>query len=103
MQQSGFYRRIFAWGMMDSKSTSAEKGRLFDLSGKKAKAILVGTYLSTKAKDQTIDQVNELASLSDTFGLESVFRGLQMQPCQLRWPALLFFDSRPLLKRGFGS
>lgn len=59
---------------MDSKSTSASesKGRLFDLQMASPKAILVGTYPTTKEKRQTELQLEELASLGKTYGLEVI-------------------------------
>ena len=56
---------------MDSNSPS--NGRLGDLSGR-SRAILVGTYLSGKVKEPSEEQIEELASLCMTFGLDPVFR-----------------------------
>lgn len=61
---------------MDSASPSHE-GRLHELTGR---ALLVGTYLSSKEKLQTEEQLSELASLCDTYGLEV---GLRLS-CPLR-------------------
>ena len=56
---------------MDSKSPS--EGRLNDLPDGR-RAILVGTYLSGKDKLPSEEQIAELASLCNTFGLDPVFR-----------------------------
>lgn len=45
-------------------------------SEKKSRAIIVGTYLSGQLKNETEDQLKELASLGDTYGLETVFQVL---------------------------
>ena len=60
---------------LNSKSASEQnRGRLYELQGNNRRAILIGTYSSGKDKPESEEQLNELASLCDTFGLESVFR-----------------------------
>lgn len=49
-------------------------GRLQDLPAEKNKALLIGTYLSTKAKPVSLEQLEELQSLGQTFGLEAVMK-----------------------------
>ena len=63
--------------MMDLNSKLASeknRGRLYELEGTSRRAILIGTYESGKDKPESEEQLSELASLCDTFGLQSVFR-----------------------------
>jgi GTPase len=63
--------------MMDSQSTfgsDSNRGRLLELKEGGKKALLVGTYLSTKVKPECEEQIGELSSLCQTFGLQDVFR-----------------------------
>jgi len=78
---------------MDSKSnlTPGEFGRLQDLQGPSKRALLVGTYQGGKEKPQTQEQLSELASLCDTYGLQAV---LQI-PCPIRE-----FDAGTFLGKG---
>lgn len=50
------------------------EGRLLDLREGQNKAILVGTYKTSKDKTQCEEQLEELASLGDTYGLETVLK-----------------------------
>ena len=62
---------------LNSKLASEQsRGRLHELPKTSGRAILIGTYLSGKNKPESEEQLNELASLCDTFGLTSVFRVL---------------------------
>ncbi len=56
------------------------KGRLHYLTKDHQKALLVGTYLSTKAKPQCEEQLEELESLGDTYGLRTVLK----LPCPIK-------------------
>lgn len=56
-----------------SKSEPNE-GRLFELKKENPRAILVGTFLSSKVKSECEEQLKELSSLCDTFGLVDAFR-----------------------------
>jgi len=59
---------------------NVREGRLHFLSAIEKKALLVGTYLSTDAKPQTIEQLDELESLGNTYGLKTVLK----LPCPVR-------------------
>ena len=48
------------------------QGRLVDLLPDQKRALLIGTYKTTKAKDLCLEQLVELESLCFTYGLESV-------------------------------
>jgi len=48
------------------------EGRLVDLLPEQKKALLVGTYKQTAEKDQCLEQLEELQSLCDTYGLQTV-------------------------------
>jgi GTP-binding protein HflX len=48
-----------------------KQGRLYDLTPQERRALLIGTYGQAK-KEQAIEQLKELASLGDTYGLETV-------------------------------
>ncbi len=50
------------------------EGRLHFLGALEQKALLVGTYLSTDLKPQTIEQLDELESLCNTYGLKTAFK-----------------------------
>ena len=66
---------------MDSKSnflSSESRGRLHELG--KGNALLVGTYEGTKEKPACEEQLDELANLADTYGLEAAMR----LPCPIR-------------------
>lgn len=68
---------------MDLKSNLAPSegvGRLQDLKGPSKRAILIGTYQGGKEKPQAEEQLSELASLCDTYGLESALS----LPCPIR-------------------
>ncbi len=54
------------------------QGRLHDLNQDQKKAILIGTY--TKDKNLCIEQLEELESLGNTYGLETVLK----LPCPIR-------------------
>lgn len=56
------------------------QGRLQDLMKEQKKALLVGTYLNSKDKQQCEEQLQELKSLGDTYGLETVLT----LPCHIR-------------------
>lgn len=56
------------------------QGRLLDLEPKQKRALLIGTYLSGKEKQMCEEQLEELASLGATYGLETVER----LPCPIR-------------------
>lgn len=49
-------------------------GRLYDLSPKDRKALLVGTYLGATEKLETDEQLNELENLALTYGLETTHK-----------------------------
>lgn len=59
---------------------TVREGRLLDLVPQEKKAILVGTYLTTDAKPQCVEQLDELESLGNTFGLKTVLK----IPCPIR-------------------
>lgn len=59
---------------------SVREGRLHFLAPQEKKALLVGTYLETDAKPQTIEQLEELESLGHTYGLKTVLK----LPCPVR-------------------
>lgn len=50
------------------------EGRLLDLREDQNKALLVGTYKTSKDKTQCEEQLEELESLGDTYGLETVLK-----------------------------
>lgn len=50
------------------------QGRLHDLAAGQKKALLVGTYLATKEKEQCEEQLEELESLGNTYGLLTVLK-----------------------------
>jgi len=76
---------------LNSKLASEQnRGRLYELHGTNRRAILIGTYLSGK-KAEAEEQLNELASLCVTFGLESVDRIL----CPIR-----AYDSATFIGKG---
>lgn len=80
--------------MMDLKSNlppSEGVGRLQDLKGPSKRALLIGTYQGGKEKPQAEEQLSELASLCDTYGLEPVLR----LPCPIRE-----FDAGTFLGKG---
>lgn len=53
--------------------SSPEKGRLFDLEPKARRALLVGTYKTgVSSKETCEEQLQELKSLGDTYGIEAV-------------------------------
>jgi len=56
------------------------QGRLHDLVEGKKKAILVGTYLNAKDKTQCEEQLEELESLGNTYGLITALK----LPCPIR-------------------
>lgn len=66
-------------------------GRLQDLKGLNRRAILVGTYQGGRDKPQTEEQLKELASLCDTYGLDPVLE----LPCPIR-----SFDAGTFLGKG---
>ncbi len=79
--------------MMDLKSnlpSSEGYGRLEDLKGSK-RALLIGTYQGGKEKPQAEEQLSELASLCETYGLETALR----LPCPIRE-----FDAGTFLGKG---
>lgn len=49
-------------------------GRLFDLTPRERRAMLVGTYLGATEKLETDEQLGELENLASTYGLETVQR-----------------------------
>ncbi|MBF8263403.1 MAG: hflX [Parachlamydiales bacterium] len=62
---------------MDLKSNSESDEhltRLEKLQEGNRRSLLIGTYLSGQAKTQSEEQLEELSSLSDTFGFECVYR-----------------------------
>jgi len=54
--------------------------RLQDLPPEKNKALLIGTHLSSKVKALSLEQLDELESLGQTFGLQTV----QKVPCPIK-------------------
>lgn len=79
---------------MDLKSNlppSEGVGRLQDLKGPSKRALLIGTYQGGKGKPQAEEQLSELSSLGDTYGLEPVLR----LPCPIRE-----FDAGTFLGKG---
>ena len=50
------------------------EGRLHFLGPQETKALLVGTYLTTDAKPQTIEHLDELESLGNTYGLTTALK-----------------------------
>jgi GTP-binding protein HflX len=54
-------------------TSSARQGRLYDLSPREKRALLVGTYTQAM-KSQTEEQLDELSSLGDTYGLETAMK-----------------------------
>jgi len=56
------------------------QGRLHDLAQEQKRALLVGTYLSTKAKTQCEEQLDELQNLGDTYGLQTMLK----LPCPIK-------------------
>ncbi len=61
-----------------AKPQQAGQGRLHDLTQEEKKALLVGTY--KQDKEQCVEQLDELASLGDTFGLQTALK----LPCPIR-------------------
>jgi GTPase len=53
---------------------SYREGRLHFLGREEKKALLVGAYLTTDAKPQTIEQLDELESLASTYGLKTALK-----------------------------
>ena len=51
-----------------------KQGRLFDLTPRERRAMLVGTYLGATEKLETDEQLGELENLASTYGLETVQR-----------------------------
>ena len=51
-----------------------KQGRLFDLTPRERRALLVGTYLGATEKIETDEQLGELENLASTYGLETVQR-----------------------------
>ncbi len=51
-----------------------KRGRLFDLTPRERKTLLVGTYLGATEKSATDEQLNELENLAHTYGLETVHK-----------------------------
>lgn len=58
---------------MESEKNLRE-GRLHFLAPQEQRALLVGTYLTTDAKPQTIEQLDELESLCHTYGLKTALK-----------------------------
>ena len=48
------------------------QGRLVDLQPDQKKALLVGTYKQGSQKEQCLEQLEELQSLCDTYGLQAM-------------------------------
>jgi GTP-binding protein HflX len=65
------------------------KGRLYNLGGDEKRALLIGTY--TGSKEECINQLNELESLCDTYGLTAVLK----LPCPIR-----AFDAGTFIGKG---
>lgn len=59
---------------MKEKQVKPKEGRLEDLSLKKSRALLVGTYSRLKDKPETEKLLDELESLSHTYGITSVYK-----------------------------
>jgi GTP-binding protein HflX len=57
-----------------SPSKDPKRGRLFDLTPRDRKALLVGTYLGAMEKLETDEQLGELENLAVTYGLETVHK-----------------------------
>lgn len=53
-------------------SHDPKRGRLFDLTPKEKKALLVGAYLNSREKEECVEKLDELERLSETYGLEIV-------------------------------
>ena len=64
---------------MRNPTASMSLGRLQDLQSSQNKALLVGTYVSGE-KNICLDQLKELSSLCDTYGLVAI----EQMPCPLR-------------------
>ncbi len=56
------------------------EGRLYDLTEQEKKAILVGVHFSSAAKLECSEQLDELESLCETYGLVTILK----MPCPLR-------------------
>ena len=59
--------------MHDTDVPAPRQGRLYDLTPKQKRALLIGTYAQAK-KEQTEEQLKELSSLCDTYGLETAMQ-----------------------------
>src|SRR5260221_13799669 len=68
------------WRLNLEREKKFREGRLPFLGSEEIKALLVGTYLTSDAKPQTIEQLEELESLGNTYGLKTVLK----VPCPLR-------------------
>ncbi len=64
--------------LMEEKKRQTGQGRLQDLNTDQNQALLVGTY--TKDKAQCLEQLDELESLGDTYGLRTALK----MPCPIR-------------------
>ena len=58
---------------MDNEKSNRE-GRLHDVPLQQKQALLVGTYLTTKEKPKCLEQLEELESLCDTYGLQTALK-----------------------------
>jgi GTP-binding protein HflX len=59
--------------MHETIASPIRQGRLYDLTPHEKRALLVGTYGQSK-KDQAEEQLDELSSLGDTYGLETAIK-----------------------------
>ncbi len=62
------------WRSNLESETIVREGRLQILGSQEKRALLVGAYLTADAKDQTIEQLDELENLTRTFGLSTVLK-----------------------------
>ena len=65
---------------LNTEIKNKQPGRLQDLPPEENKAILIGTYLSGKTKELSLEQLNELESLGKTFGLQTLLH----IPCPIK-------------------
>ncbi len=68
------------WRLTLEKFKNSREGRLPFLGTVEKRALLVGTYVSTDLKPQTLEQLGELESLCSTYGLTTAMK----LPCPLR-------------------
>ncbi|HEX2582624.1 MAG TPA: GTPase HflX [Chlamydiales bacterium] len=59
--------------MHETGSPAIRQSRLYDLTPQEKRALLIGTYAQSK-KEQSEEQLRELSSLGDTYGLETAIQ-----------------------------